>query len=130
MTPDEIVHIVHVAGQKQLLPVQELILHQSWKGETYATMAEEFHYDAAYLKKVAFELWHLLSDIFQTPISKANLRSILGSHPLTLQQQQLLSSTSLSPFPPKICSDCQFPGGVVPSGSKFYINHGELETLA
>ncbi|MFG6094672.1 hypothetical protein D0962_16150 [Leptolyngbyaceae cyanobacterium CCMR0082] len=134
MTPDEIVHVLNATGQKQLLPVQELILRQSWEGETYASMAEELHYDAAYLKKVAFELWHLLSDTFETPISKVTLRPILEPQSLAPHQKQFLEdSQSLlgrQVYLTELCFKSKFPAGSIPVGSALYISHPTIEDMA
>ena len=58
MAEDEAIALV-----KQLLPqgtlskVQELVLSQSWSGQTYLNIAITSGYDAGYIKDVGSELW-------------------------------------------------------------------------
>ena len=130
MQPDEIVRLVQAKGQNELPPVKELILRQTWEGETYSDMARAFHYEAAYLKKVAAELWQFMSEVFDEPISKANMRSVLEARSLTLPEVQLIG-----PSPEEASSTVRrftfkFPSGPVPIGSPLYVERPPIEDLA
>jgi diguanylate cyclase (GGDEF)-like protein len=127
MTIDEILDLLRATWQKNLSPIQELVLRQAWKGQTYTTMAQEFHYDANYLKNLAAELWHNLSDLFETPITKANFRPTLEDRQLTVQQRQSIGEYSSHRNPEFLL---EFPSGPVPLDSPFYIERLPCEELA
>ncbi|HIK49871.1 MAG TPA: AAA-like domain-containing protein [Oscillatoriales cyanobacterium M59_W2019_021] len=126
MTIDEVLCLLRARGQRNLNPIQELVLRQAWKGQTYAGMAKEFHYDANYLKNLAAELWHGLSEIFEMPVTKTNFRIALEDRPLTSEQRQEIAqfSSQLSQTP------LEFPSGPVPLNSPFYIDRPPVEELA
>jgi hypothetical protein len=132
MTIDEIVALISAKEQKNLIPVQELILRQAWKGQTYSQMAQKSHYQTDYLKKTAFQLWHLLSDTFGEAISKTNFRSSLEPRPLSQQQRELIEQfNSNQPSATKQNLDfLEFPTGPIPLGSIFYIERPPIEELA
>ncbi len=133
MTVDEVLQIVQ-ARVPRLSFVNELILQKSWEGQTYTHMAEELHYEAAYLKKVAAELWQLLSEIFGEPITKLNVRAVLEARSITQQQNQLLEE--LEGTEPQALtasssdSTFKFPGGPMSLESSLYIPRPPVETLA
>jgi diguanylate cyclase (GGDEF)-like protein len=126
MTIDEVLCLLRASEQRSLNPIQELVLRQAWKGQTYAGMAKEFHYDANYLKNLASELWHGLSEIFGMSITKTNFRITLEDCQLTPQQRQAIAqfSSNLSQTP------LEFPSGPVPLNSSFYIERPPVEDFA
>jgi diguanylate cyclase (GGDEF)-like protein len=126
MTIDEVLCLLRANEQRSLNPIQELVLRQAWKGQTYAGMAKEFHYDANYLKNLAAELWHSLSEIFEMPITKTNFRITLEERQLAPHQRQAIAQfgSTLSQTP------LEFPSGPVPMGSPFYIDRTPVEELA
>ncbi|MEO0769886.1 MAG: AAA-like domain-containing protein [Cyanobacteria bacterium J06649_4] len=130
MLPDEIVRLVQAKGQNELSPVKELILRQAWEGKTYTDMAKVFHYEAAYLKKVAAELWQFLSEVFEEPISKGNVREVLEARSLTLQDHQLLAPGK--PDGPSAMPrfKFKFPSGPVAADSALYVARPPIEDLA
>lgn len=134
MIPDEILQWVQVNGEYQLSPVQEMILRQAWQGETYAMMAKDFHYEAAYLKKVAAELWQLLSSLFEESINKANIREVLELRSLTEKEHQILrddpNNLAQVTSSPLLHLKNKFPSCPVPLDSKLYVNRPLLEDLA
>jgi hypothetical protein len=131
MTIDEIVALISAISQKNLNPVREMILRQTWEGQTYSTIAQKSYYKANYLKKTAFELWHLLSEIFGETITKTNFRSSLEPRPLSQQQQQLIEQFRLnqSSSTTQSIDFVEFPTGPVPLGSLFYIERPLIEEL-
>ncbi|MEO0645513.1 MAG: AAA-like domain-containing protein [Cyanobacteria bacterium J06650_10] len=130
MLPDEIVRLVKAKGHNELSPVKELILRQAWEGETYSDMARSFHYEAAYLKKVAAELWQFMSEVFGEPISKANVRSVLEARSLTVSEHQLVGSDAVAIPSTMPWFKFKFPSGPVPAGSPLYIERPPIEDLA
>lgn len=129
MTLEEVVQIVH-AKAPQLSFVNELILQKTWEGQTYTRMAADLHYEAAYLKKVAAELWQFLSEIFGESINKANMRTVLEVRSMTPQQCQ-----SLTGAPPQrlkrrsTAASFKYPCGPLPLGSSLYISRPPIESL-
>ena len=60
-----------------LTPVMELILKEVLLEKSYSEIAEEISYDANYIKRVAAELWQLLSQYLNTKITKKNFHTII-----------------------------------------------------
>lgn len=127
MTIDEVVQLTRARLQKDLHPVQEIILRQVWEGKTYASIASASHYGEHYLRNTASGLWQSLSEILQTPISKSNFRSSLESRSLTAEERELIQEFIRGQG---IATPLEFPGSPVPLGSPFYINHPLIEELA
>jgi len=132
MTIDEIIDLINAISQKNLNPVRQMILRQTWEGQTYSRMAQKSYYKADYLKKTAFELWHSLSEIMGEPITKTNFRSSLESRSLSQQQQQLIEQFRLhqSSSTTESIDFVEFPTGPVPLGSLFYIERPPIEELS
>ncbi|MEG3956548.1 AAA-like domain-containing protein [Microcoleus sp. herbarium2] len=127
MTIDEVVQLTRARLQKDLHPVQEIILRQVWEGKTYTSIASTSHYGEHYLRNIASGLWQTLSQILEKPMSKSNFRSSLESRSLTAEERELIEES--------ISSQClatllEYPGSPVPLGSPFYIHHPLIEELA
>ncbi|MGB3535022.1 MAG: AAA-like domain-containing protein [Microcoleaceae cyanobacterium] len=127
MTLNELLKLMEATGH--LNAVQEIILCQTWEGQTYNSMAEAYHFEADYLKKVAHKLWHLVSALLGKSISKVSFRSIVESLEVTPQQQQLIANYhhrfSVETHSP--VNILEFPGYLLPLGSAFYIERPPLE---
>lgn len=126
MTLDEVVKVVNISHSKPLTKLQEWLLQQAWNGKTYAAMAAEANYTEEYLRRVAAELWLLLSEVWGEPITKPNFRTLLESRNLTRSQQQLLAETQ-QPNPTLIP---EFPSGPIRLNSPFYILRPPVEENA
>lgn len=126
MTIEEVVQLLKANQQPTLTRLQELVLRSCWEGKTYTTMAREAHYGAEHIRRVASQLWSLLSDFWGEQISKANFRSTLEPRRLTLSQIQLLEKLNYQAKTTSI----EFPTGPVALESKFYICRPPLEELA
>jgi len=61
-----------VLSPRDLSPVQELVLRQVWDKKTYAQIAQQAGYNSDYIKSVGSQLWHLLSDVLEEPVTKRN----------------------------------------------------------
>ncbi|MEC4986442.1 MAG: AAA-like domain-containing protein [Oscillatoria sp. PMC 1068.18] len=126
MTIDELVEILKASFPEGISPLQEIVLRSSWDGKTYASMAEETNYVKEYLSRTASEFWATLSDFWETPISKTNLRSVLESQQLTKEQRSAIAQFRTEKLTPQL----EFPDGPVALNSKFYIERPPIEELA
>lgn len=57
--------------------VQDLVFRQSWEGQTYPVIAENFDYDCDYIKEVGSQLWKLLSKKLGEKVTKSNIHSTM-----------------------------------------------------
>lgn len=62
---------------KHLDSLQKTILEGTLENQTYKEVAEDYHCSKDHTKRVASELWKLLSDVLGEDVKKANLKSIL-----------------------------------------------------
>ncbi len=125
MTIEEILLILKASLPNALTPLQELVLRSSWCGKTYTSIALEAHYGEERVRKVASNLWQLLSDFWEEPINKSNFRQVLEQRSISKKQQQLINefnrtATSVS---------LEFPNGPVSLDSRFYIQRPPIEEL-
>ena len=127
MTIDEVLQLTRARSQKDLHPVQEILLRQVWEGKTYTSIASASHYGEHYLRNIASGLWQSLSEIFHIPISKSNFRSSIESRSLTAEEAELIEKFTRSQC---LATPLEYPGSPVPLGSPFYINHPLIEELA
>lgn len=127
MTIDEVIQLTRAKLQKNLHPVQELLLRQVWEAQTYASIASASNYGEHYLRNIASCLWQSLSEISQIPISKSNFRSSLELRSLTLEERELIEEFTRSQCQ---ATPLEFPGSPVPLNSPFYIHHPQIEELA
>ena len=126
MTVDEVIDLLKARLPESLTPLQEVVLRSTWEGKTYADMAAQTNYVKEYLSRTASELWSNLSDYWGEPIGKHNFRRVFESRPLSREQQQSLLEFRRQ----STTSGGEFPGGVVPLSSKFYIERPPIESLA
>lgn len=127
MTVDELIDLLKASNLGDgLTSLQELILRYSWEGKTYAAMATETNYVKEYLSSTASTLWSSLSDFWDEPITKNNLRQVLEPRPLTRNQRSQIEQFRCQSTVPLL----EFPGGPVTLNSKFYIERPPIEELA
>jgi len=126
MTIDELLQLTRVRLQKDLYPVQEIILRQVWERKTYTSIASTSNYGENYLRNIASSLWQSLSKILQTPISKSNFRSSVESRSLSADERELIEEFTRSQC---LATPLEFPGFPVPLGSPFYIPQPLIEEL-
>ena len=126
MTIDEVVLLLKASPPSSLTSLQEVVLRSSWQGKTYTNIALEVHYGEERVRKVASNLWRLLSDLCQEPINKSNFRQVLEARRLTKAQQQLIDEfTGIV-----INTSLEFPSGPVSINSEFYIPRSPIEETA
>jgi WD40 repeat protein len=70
--------------QAKLKDIQIEVLSRVWGGTSYKAIGQELGYDPDYIKQVAAELWHILSEAVGEKVSKSNLRSILKTYQASL----------------------------------------------
>ncbi|NET39291.1 MAG: serine/threonine protein kinase [Cyanothece sp. SIO1E1] len=143
MDADEALAIVDtVFHPEHLNAVQELVLRQCWVGWTYQEIAENFDYDADYIRGVGSRLWQKLSDALGEKITKSNLQPILRqqqyrknrdtgaptSGNTAIGQSSKQSNPKLKNQNQRLV-EVELPGGQVPLGSKFYVERPPLESL-
>ncbi len=126
MTIEEVILLLKASFPNTLTPLQELVLRSSWEGKTYTNIALEAHYGEERVRKVASNLWQLMSDFWQEPIQKSNFRQVLQFRELNRRQSQLIQefnrvATTVS---------LEFPNGPVSIDSRFYIYRPPIEELA
>ena len=126
MTIDEVLLLLKATLPSSLTSLQEMILRSSWQGKTYTKIAAQAHYGEERVRKVASNLWQLLSDLCEEPINKSNFRQVLEARRLTKAQQQLIHEFN------RIAIDrsLEFPSGPVSINSEFYIPRPPIEETA
>jgi hypothetical protein len=78
---------------RQLTPIEQLILRQSWTGKSYEEMANNTNYSSNYLKVIGFDLWNHISNVLGQRVTKKNIHLIL---PKYLQTQNIQHTTGIS----------------------------------
>lgn len=68
---------VHLKTGKHLNDLQRGIIEGTLKRQKYVDMAESYGCSAGHVKDIGYELLQLLSDVFDEPVDKGNLRSVL-----------------------------------------------------
>lgn len=125
MSIDEVVMLLKASQSNGLTPLQEIVLRSSWEGKTYTSIALEAHYGEERVRKVASNLWQLLSDFWGEPINKANFRSSVEFQRLTKAHQQLIKEFNRT----ATAVSLEFPSGPVSLNSRFYIFRPPIEEL-
>ena len=101
----------------RLSVVQEQVFRKCWEGNTYQEIANTCGYDADYIRTVGSQLWQKLSNAFGEKITKNNFRSVLRER----FQNKLVYKYEER--------ELEFPKGVVPLNSLFYIERVPNELL-
>ncbi|MFW6295656.1 MAG: AAA-like domain-containing protein, partial [Halothece sp.] len=126
MTIDELIDLLNSSQSERITPLQEWILRQSWKGKTYANMSCQGHYTAEHIRKIGAELWSLLSQVLEMPITKSNIRQKLEDYTLTPTQRELIKAIKF----PSSFSSLSFPSSPLSANSHYYISRPPVEQLA
>jgi len=126
MTIDEVVLLLKASQPTGLTTLQEMVLRSAWSGKTYTTIAVETHYGEEHVRKIASNLWQLLSNFWQEPISKSNFRQTLENRRLSRTYQQLIQEFNRA----ATAISLEFPSGPVSLNSRLYIPRPPIEELA
>lgn len=62
---------------KRLDSLQISILEATLRGQKYPQIAEEYNFSTDHVRKAAWKLWKLLSDVLGEPVSQSNFRSLV-----------------------------------------------------
>lgn len=127
-TSDEVIQFVEQLLLKQLSPVEQLVLSQSWLGHAYAEIAQSTGYTDEYVREVGSQLWQELSEALGQRVTKRNLSMLLNQHKpefnsVTHNTHPVTASQSLA-------TNIEFPSNPLPVGSPQYINRTPIEELA
>jgi hypothetical protein len=68
---------VHLKTGKHLNDLQRGIIEGTLKRQKYADIAEHYGCSEGHAKDIGYELLRLLSDVFDEPVGKGNLKSVL-----------------------------------------------------
>lgn len=123
MTIDEVLLLLKANLPNSLSSLQEMILRSSWQGKTYTNIAAEAHYGEERVRKVASNLWQLISDLYQEQINKSNFRHVLEARRLNKAEQQIIHDFNQI----AINTSLEYPSGPVSVNSRFYISHPVIE---
>ncbi|WP_341529239.1 AAA-like domain-containing protein [Nostoc sp. UHCC 0302] len=126
MTIDEVVLLLKASQATGLTTLQEIVLRSLWEGKTYTDIALATQHGEEQVRKVAANLWQLLSNFWKEPINKSNLRQNLENRLISQAYKQLIrefhrTATAIS---------LEFPSGPVSLDSRFYIFRPPIEELA
>ncbi|MGB3654715.1 MAG: AAA-like domain-containing protein, partial [Rivularia sp. (in: cyanobacteria)] len=124
MSVDELVLLLKNYFGGNLNSLQEQVLRSCWEGKTYTDIADKENYEEEQVKKVASEMWQILSKIKKQPIDKLNFRSLFDIN-LDKTQQDLVQYSTADTI-----AASEFPNSPVPIDSQFYISRPPIEELA
>ncbi|MGK7914202.1 MAG: AAA-like domain-containing protein [Prochloraceae cyanobacterium] len=122
---------------KHLNDVQDLVLRQSYLGQTYEEIAESSGYSIQHIRDVGYKLWQLLSRVLGEKVSKSNIQSVLNQRWQQLNFTSIDNNTtdySISELAPTSSSEntsaeinACVPEGTVSINSSFYIARPPIE---
>ncbi len=122
MTADEALEILNqLLQQKRLNHIQQLVLCQSWTGQTYGEIAQTAGYDFDYIKEIGSQLWQSLSEALGEKVTKKNVQSVLEYYQRAGKEREQERKN-----PPSL----EFPSSPVPLDSIFYIERPPIEECA
>lgn len=110
---------------RHLNTLQSAVFCGAWSGQKYEDIAETCCCSDAHIKMVGAELWELLSEILEEPISKKNFRAVLERRGNSFSMEET-TTPSLLPQA-EAAFDLEFPEGQVKLGSRFYVHRPPIE---
>ncbi|EKD07309.1 NB-ARC domain-containing protein [Limnospira platensis] len=129
---------------KHLNSLQKAILEGVWQRETYEQIGDHKHCTKHHIRKEAWKLWQLLSDVFEEDVRKANIRSILENVSFSHSNVQIGDRNNFcrenSPYPKtskkrsptnsdKVQPEKRHDLTQVPKSDRLYNRTQELNTL-
>ena len=99
---------VYAKTGKHLNDLQREIIEGTLKREKYSDIAESHGCSAGHVKDIGYELLQMLSDVFDEPINKGNLKSVLerqGNVNITFNKSKVTDNNSNMIGYINICSD-------------------------
>ncbi|HAX78260.1 MAG TPA: hypothetical protein DCY88_21175 [Cyanobacteria bacterium UBA11372] len=131
--------VEQVILSRELSPIEQLILRQSWVGRTYTQMSEDSGYGSTYIKEMGSQLWNDLSKALGAKVTKKNLHLVLSRYQNSKGIIYHNKNTNLyleewvgeSNFPESATGmEIEYPSSPVPLNSPLYINRPPIEELA
>ena len=120
-----------------LSDIQELVFKMCWEGNTYTEIAAVSKYEESYIRDVGSKLWQRLSKKLNTKVSKNNLhvtlKMYLSNEPEILVEKKpklVLDNTQKALNLNSAPRFSQFPSGIVPLNSAYYIPRQPYEKIA
>lgn len=139
MDTNQILEVVENLLKRQIAPLEQLILIQSWQGFEYQDMAQNSGYNCDYFKEVGSVLWKSLSEASGKRVTKKNIQLVLKQY---YQQQSNSDNTvnlllqlnhNIYTFKQTLFSTAKtfvrYPGSPLAFDSPFYINRPPTENL-
>nr|CAD5931983.1 hypothetical protein NO713_01349 [Planktothrix pseudagardhii] len=77
VSPQFVDEIVYAQTGKHLNDLQQGIIEGTLNRQKYSDIAKNYGFTTAHTKEVGYKLWKMLSDIFDEPVDKKNLESVL-----------------------------------------------------
>lgn len=136
--------IEQLLPSRQLSPIEQLIVRQSWVGKSYDEMAQDSNYSGKYFRDIGSNLWDRISSVIGQKVTKKNIYLVI---PQYLKNKQVFSDTeglqpnylssSINNFFPNLVTSqiiannrIDSPSIPLSAGSLFYINRPPCEELA
>lgn len=78
MTAEEALTLLNeLLKEQKLKNIHGLVFCYSWQGLTYPEIAKQVGYNTSYIRNIGQELWSQLSQVFEEPVTKKNIQSVL-----------------------------------------------------
>ncbi|BAZ09650.1 hypothetical protein NIES4071_14600 [Calothrix sp. NIES-4071] len=133
MNSENALEIVEKILFRQLTPIEQLILRQSWSGKSYEEMAHNTNYSSNYLKVIGFDLWNNISTALGQRVTKKNIHLILPKYfqQESVQYRESFPSISVEEeiLNVSINTEIELLNSPLPYNSFFYINRSPIEEL-
>lgn len=123
---------------RRLGPIEQLVLRQSWLGQTYSEMAQSSGYGTNYIKEIGSQLWQDLSTALGQRVTKKNLHLVLNQAQQDRSEQQRSQQrqefqpdyeTDDDDLAPAVETIIDFPGDPLPFGYLLYVDRPPIEEI-
>jgi hypothetical protein len=113
---------------KYLSDVEGIVFKGAWNNKTYVEIADEHGYSSEYLNNdVGFKLWRKLSNGLGENIKQKNLKEPLRR--FWMKNHNSVSPSDTNSGGTTSNPDLEFPEGLVPLSSKFYVERPDVDIL-
>lgn len=128
MDSENALEIVERLLFRQLTPIEQLILRQSWMGKSYEEMAHNTNYSSNYLKVIGFDLWNHISNVLGQRVTKKNIHLILPKYLESIPSVNNLSVNTNKTLSNITTSfEIELLSSPLTYDSPFYINRSPIE---
>jgi hypothetical protein len=120
--------ILFTTTGKHLSDVEEIVLEGAWNNKTYEQIGNEHRYSPEFLNKdVGFKLWRKLTNGLEEEAKKTNFKEPLRR--FWLKNNRAPHPLHSPPGDVVPHADLEFPEGLVPLPSRFYVERLEVDSL-